>query len=59
MRRAIFTEQAERDLRETVDFIAKDSLDAALSWLQETRSARDLLARQPGIGERMRTNRFG
>lgn len=59
MRRAIFTEQTERDLRETVDFIAKDSLDAALSWLQETRSACDLLARQPGIGERMRTNRFG
>lgn len=31
MPRAIFTEQAQRDLWEIVDFIAQDSLDAASS----------------------------
>lgn len=59
MSKAIFTEPAESDLREIVEYIAQNNLDAALSWLQETRAACDLLAKQPDIGERIQTKRFG
>ena len=57
--KAIFTEAAERDLQQIVDYIAQDSLAAAESWLHETRAVCVLLARQPQLGQRMRTSRFG
>ena len=59
MSKAIFTPEAERDLREIVEYIAQDSLDAAFAWLQETRDVCALLASQPDLGERMQTKRFG
>lgn len=56
---ALFTEEAERDLVQIVDYIARDNVLAALSWFQETRDICDLLACQPDIGQQMQTTRFG
>ena len=57
--KAIFTAEAEHDLGQIVDYIAQDNKLAAVSWLQETRAVCDLLAVQPGIGQRVQTNRSG
>jgi toxin ParE1/3/4 len=59
MPKAIFTAEAEQDLGEIVDYIAQHNVLAAVSWLQETRAVCDLLAAQPGMGQRMQTSRFG
>ncbi|HEX3654766.1 MAG TPA: type II toxin-antitoxin system RelE/ParE family toxin [Pirellulales bacterium] len=59
MPKAIFTTEAEQDLGRIVDYIAQDSVLAALSWLEEMRAVCDLIATQPGIGQPMQTNRFG
>ncbi|HEY5313922.1 MAG TPA: type II toxin-antitoxin system RelE/ParE family toxin [Pirellulales bacterium] len=59
MTKAVFTTEAEQDLGRIVDFIARNSVLAALSWLQEMRAVCDLIATQPGIGQPMQTARFG
>jgi plasmid stabilization system protein ParE len=48
MPKAIFTTEAEQDLGRIVDYIAQDSVLAALSWLEEMRAVCDLIATQPG-----------
>ncbi|HEX4143683.1 MAG TPA: type II toxin-antitoxin system RelE/ParE family toxin [Pirellulales bacterium] len=55
MPKAIFTTEAEQDLGRIVDYIAQDSVLAALSWLEEMRAVCDLIATQPGIGRCKRT----
>jgi len=55
----LYTPEAAEDLRQVVEFIARDNISAAIDWLDETRSLCKLLATQPDIGERMRTSRFG
>ena len=52
------TPRVEQDLRQIVDFIAKDNLSAALSWLDETEALFRLLATQPEMGQRRQTKRF-
>lgn len=59
MSKTLFTAEAEQDLRQIVDYIAQDSVAAALSWLKETQEVCDLLSRQPAIGQPMQTARFG
>lgn len=44
--------QAARDVEETAEYIAKDSLEAALRFLQQTKSTLQYLAENPGIGGR-------
>jgi plasmid stabilization system protein ParE len=44
------TEQAEADLGAILDFVAEDSVDAALRGLLELEQALELLASRPGIG---------
>jgi toxin ParE1/3/4 len=52
------TPRAETDLREIVEYIAKDNLSAALAWLDATEALFQLLAAQPELGQLRQTNRF-
>ena len=56
---AIYTSEAEDDLRQITQYIARDNLLAAMNWLDETRDTCDLLATQPAIGQGVQTKRFG
>ena len=55
----IYTLEAEQDLEQLTQYIARDNLLAAMKWLDETRATCDLLATQPAIGQRIQTKRFG
>jgi toxin ParE1/3/4 len=59
MSRAIYMPEAERDLTQIAEYIARDNLHAALAWVRELQAACDLLATQPAIGELIGTVRFG
>lgn len=59
MPQVAYTPEADQDLKEIVSYIARDNLAAALHWLDEIQAVCDLLAVQPGIGQRMRARRFG
>jgi toxin ParE1/3/4 len=59
MPQVLYTPEADQDLRKIATYIARDNLAAALHWLDEMQAACDLLAAQPGIGQRMHTRRFG
>lgn len=54
-----FTPEAEEDVAQIVAHISKDSLQAALSWLDEIKDLCLLLARQPGIGKQVWTRQHG
>jgi toxin ParE1/3/4 len=58
MPKAIYTPEAKQDLRQITRHIAGDNLPAAREWLSKTRTICELLAAQPGIGQRVRTKRF-
>ncbi len=53
-----YTAEAERDLAAIVDRIALDDVQAAEAWLRDTRSLCELLASQPGMGQRIDSRRF-
>jgi toxin ParE1/3/4 len=59
MARAIYSSEADADIRQIVDYIGQDNLPAALAWSDRIRAVCDLLARQPGIGQRLQTARYG
>lgn len=59
MHRVFYTVQAEQDLRDVVESIARDNLTAALEWLERIESLIELLASRPALGQRMVTRRFG
>jgi toxin ParE1/3/4 len=59
MPEAVYTSEAEDDLRQIAEYIANDNLLAAITWLEQTRAVCDLLASQPAIGEGVPTSRFG
>ncbi len=59
MLRVLYTVEAEKDLQQIVDYIAAENLSAAIRWLDKTEALIGLLARQPGMGELIRTQRFG
>ncbi len=56
---AHYTHEAEQDLQNITQYIARDNPSAALTWLEEVRATCDLLATQPQMGESLRTARFG
>jgi toxin ParE1/3/4 len=58
MPKAIYTPGAKQDLRQITRYIAHDNLPAAMEWLGRTRATCELLAAQPGIGQRVKTKRF-
>lgn len=58
MPKAIYTPGAKQDLRQITRYIAQDNLPAAIEWLGRTRATCELLAAQPGIGQRVKTKRF-
>jgi toxin ParE1/3/4 len=58
MLKAIYSPEAEHDLGTIVEYIAQDNLLAAMAWLNQTRTTCELLAVQPGIGQRVKTKRF-
>jgi toxin ParE1/3/4 len=51
MARVEKTSRAETDLVEIADYIAADSLEAAVRWIDEIDQSFRLLARNPLIGE--------
>ena len=51
--------EAEQDITQIAEYIARDSLRAALAWVGEVRATCDLLATQPAIGELVGTVRLG
>ena len=59
MATAIFTFEAEEDLRQIATYIGQDNLAAAMAWFDATRATCDLLATQPALGQRIKTKRFG
>lgn len=48
----IKTPRARKDLVELADYIARDSVDAAIRWLDRMDQRLALLASQPDMGER-------
>lgn len=48
----IKTPRARKDLVEIADYIARDSVDAAMRWLDRMEQRLALLASQPEMGER-------
>ena len=52
MRRYKLSKEARQDLRQIKEYIAEDSIDAALRMVTEFREAFRLLAQSPGIGHR-------
>jgi len=59
MAQVVKTPAADRDLGRIVSYIAQDNLSAALRWLEDTEKLFELLAEQPGIGQPIKTKRFG
>lgn len=59
MHRLCYTAQAEQDLQQIVEGIARENLAAAVRWLDEAEALFRLLATQPAIGQRMKTRRMG
>lgn len=57
--KAHFTDEADRNLTQIVAYIAKDNPSAAFDWIDATRRLCELLTAQPGIGQSVRTRRFG
>jgi toxin ParE1/3/4 len=50
MSNIIYTKQSEEDLEEIADFIAKDSVNRALSYLEKMQKSIELIAKNPHIG---------
>jgi toxin ParE1/3/4 len=59
MAKADVTAEADHEFALIAAYIAKDNPPAALRWVDETRAVCELLAAQPGIGQRIKTRRFG
>lgn len=53
------TKTADRDLRGIVRYIARDSLSAAVNWLDEMERLFQMLGAHPQAGERYRSRRHG
>lgn len=53
------TKTADRDLRAIVRYIARDSLSAAVNWLDDMERVFSLLAAHPLADERFRSRRHG
>ena len=51
MPRVIYAPQAEDDLIDVIEYIAKDKPAAARRWLEEIRSTCEMLATRPEVGE--------
>ena len=51
--------EAKERLKQIVEYIAKDNLEASIRWLDEIEAIFALLAEQPGIGQQVQTRRFG
>ncbi len=56
---ARYTVEVEKQLVEITQYIARDNFTAALSWLEQVRTACERLALQPELGELARTKRLG
>ena len=59
MPKATYTPEARHDLRQITQYIARDNLLAAMTWLDKTHATCDLLATQPAIGQQVTTKQFG
>jgi toxin ParE1/3/4 len=59
MPQVLRTEEALADLRQIALYIAHENSASASGWLAEMEQLFSILARQPRIGKRMRTKRFG
>ncbi len=55
----VFSSDAEADFEQIGDFIAKDNLDAAISFVQRLRQRCRQIAEFPGIGRRRSDLRSG
>jgi toxin ParE1/3/4 len=51
MSRVVFAPDADADLIEIAEYIARDKPQAARDWLNRIRAACDTLATQPDVGE--------
>lgn len=51
--------EAKESLKQIVRYISEDNLDAAIRWLDQIEATFALLAEQSGIGQQVRTKRFG
>ncbi len=54
-----YTPEADQDLIRIGSYIARDNPLAAIRWVDAIEAVCDLLAAQPGIGQRIKTKRFG
>jgi toxin ParE1/3/4 len=59
MGKADYTAEADQDLIRIGLYIAQDNQSAALRWVDAIEATCELLAEQPGIGQRIKTKRFG
>lgn len=59
MLRVFYSVEAEQDLKDIVEHIARHNVTAALEWLDRTEGLFAILASQPELGEPMTTRRFG
>ncbi len=55
----IYSSEAERDLDQITEYIARDNVDAALRLIDQIAAACDLLPSQPECGERVESLRLG
>ena len=53
------TQAADQDLVQIREFIAKDSPQAAIRWLDDIERACEMLAIQPLLGQHLQSRRFG
>lgn len=51
-----YTPEADQDLIRIGSYIARDNPLAAIRWVDAIEAVCDLLAAQPGIGQRIKTN---
>jgi toxin ParE1/3/4 len=54
----IYSSEAERDIRQITQYIARDNVTAALAWIGELEATCRLLATQPASGGRVDAARF-
>jgi toxin ParE1/3/4 len=59
MAKASYTPEADQDLIRIGSCIARENPTAALRWVDAIDGICGLLAAQPGMGQRIKTRRFG
>ena len=54
----IYSSEAERDIRQITEYIARDNVNAAVAWIDQLEATCRLLATQPASGQRAGMARF-